>query len=412
MRKILIGLTFCSFLLPFFSKSYSQTLGFELNDTKRVNIPFEVYNNLIVVPVVLNNQIPLKFILDTGVRTTILTEKSFSDILNLTYSRKYTISGLGGERHVDAYITNNVSLSLPGVSGKGHAMLVLAEDYLELRNYLGTEVHGILGYEIFSRFIVTINYDKKVLTLTTPEHFKKRRRFQEVEMKVEDTKPYISGRIVYKTGEHLDVKLLVDTGASHGLLLDKSSDPQITIPEKHITTSLGRGLGGLLEGEMARLKYFHLGEACWQDILATFPETNSFLDSLKNVGTFRNGSVGGEILSRFTVVINFPEEKLYLKKGKSFKKDFTYNLSGLVVKAIGSRLNTYEITEVRKNSVGEKAGFKKGDVLVSINSIDASRLRLSNITNFLNARENKKLKLTVLRDGVKITQTFRLKSQI
>ncbi|UII33713.1 aspartyl protease family protein [Fulvivirga ulvae] len=412
MRKILIGFTFCSFLFLFFSKSSGQTLGFELNDAKRVNIPFEIYNNLIVVPVVLNNQLPLKFILDTGVRTTILTEKSFSDILNLHYSRKYTISGLGGERLVDAYITNNVSLSLPGVTGKGHAMLVLAEDYLELRNYLGTEVHGILGYEIFSRFIVTINYDKKILTLTTPEYFKKRRRFHEVPIKVEDTKPYVTGRIVYNTGDYLDVKLLVDTGASHGLLLDKSSDPQIILPEKHISTSLGRGLGGLLEGEMARLNYFHLGEACWPDILATFPETNSFLDSLKNIGTFRNGSIGGEILSRFTVVINFPEEKLYLKKGKSYKKDFTYNLSGLVVKAIGSRLNTYEITEVRNHSAGEKAGFKKGDILVSINSIDASRLRLNNIISFLNAKENKKLRLTVLRDGVKITQTFRLKSQI
>ncbi|WP_185156056.1 aspartyl protease family protein [Fulvivirga kasyanovii] len=412
MRKFLLGFTFCSFMLLFFSQSSGQTLGFELNDQKRVNIPFEIYNNLIVVPVVLNNQLPLRFILDTGVRTTILTEKSFSDILNLPYSRKYTISGLGGERVVDAYVTNNVSLSLPGVTGKGHAMLVLAEDYLELRNYLGTEVHGILGYEIFSRFIVTINYDKKVLTLTTPEYFKKRRRFQAVPIKVEDTKPYVMGHITYNSGEHLDVKLLIDTGASHGLLLDKSSDPQIVLPEKHISTSLGRGLGGLLEGEMARLKYFHLGEACWQNILATFPDSNSFLDSLKTVGTFRNGSIGGEILSRFTVVINFPEEKVYLKKGKSFKKDFTYNLSGLVVKAIGSRLNTYEITEVRKGSAGEKAGFKKGDILVSINSIDASRLKLNNITSFLNAKENKKLKLTVLRDGVKITQSFRLKSQI
>ncbi len=138
-----------------------QHLGFTLsNGKKRVQIPIEVYNNLVVVPVVLNGALPLKFILDTGVRTSILTQKTFSDILNLQYSRKYSISGPGGDKLVDAYVTNNVSIDLPGVSGKGHAMLVLAEDYLELRNYLGTDVHGILGYELFSRFIIEIDYQK------------------------------------------------------------------------------------------------------------------------------------------------------------------------------------------------------------------------------------------------------------
>src|SRR3989337_2054526 len=159
-------------------RAFSQVLGFSLADgKKKVKIPIEIYNNLVVVPVVLNGALPLKFILDTGVRTAILTQKTFTDILNLSYSRKYTISGPGGVQIIDAYITNNVSLELPGVMGRGHALLVLGEDYLELRNYLGTDVHGILGYELFSRLIVQVDYDKKVLTLYNPKAFKKRRRF-------------------------------------------------------------------------------------------------------------------------------------------------------------------------------------------------------------------------------------------
>ena len=154
---------------------HGQHLGFTLtNGKKNVQIPIEIINNLVVIPVVLNGALPLKFILDTGVRTTILTQKTFTDILNLEYTRKYTISGPGGQNLVDAYVTNNVSIDLPGVSGKGHAMLVLAQDYLELRNYLGTDVHGILGYELFSRFIIEIDYQKKLLTLMTPERFHKR----------------------------------------------------------------------------------------------------------------------------------------------------------------------------------------------------------------------------------------------
>src|SRR6476620_8671730 len=97
---------------------FSQNLGFSLVEgRKSAEIPIEISNNLIIIPVTLNGMLPLKFILDTGVRTTILTEKAFADILHLTYTRKYTISGLGGENVVDALITNNVSLDLPGIHG-------------------------------------------------------------------------------------------------------------------------------------------------------------------------------------------------------------------------------------------------------------------------------------------------------
>ena len=170
----------------------AQVLGFSLPPGKtKVQFPIEIYNNLVVLPMILNNQLPLKFILDTGVRTSILTEKAYSDILNLQYSRKYSIAGPGGEKLVDAYVTNNVSLDMPGVHGRGHAMLVLDKDYLELRNYLGTEVHGILGYELFSRFIVEVNYEKKVLTLMLPQRFKEKKKFQWLPIKIQDTKPYL-----------------------------------------------------------------------------------------------------------------------------------------------------------------------------------------------------------------------------
>jgi len=67
--------------------------------------------------------LPLKFIVDTGVRTTILTEKIYSDILHLAYSKKFTITAPGGENSVTAYIANNVTIDMPGVHGRGHAML-------------------------------------------------------------------------------------------------------------------------------------------------------------------------------------------------------------------------------------------------------------------------------------------------
>jgi hypothetical protein len=403
----------CVFLFSSTFPVHSQVLGFSLADgRRRVEIPIEVHNNLVVVPVVLNGALPLKFILDTGVRTAILTQKTFSDILNLSYSRKYTISGPGGEQIIDAYITNNVSLELPGVSGRGHAMLVLGQDYLELRNYLGTEVHGILGYELFSRFIIEIDYEKRLLTLSLPRRFKKGRKFHAIPIRVEDTKPYITASVVLSDGTQLTAKLLVDSGASHGLMLEPTSDPRIKVPDSTVSSVIGRGLGGEIMGKVGRIKYLKLGPYEIKNVIANFPDPNSYFDSLKLGATKRNGAIGGEMLSRFTVIFNFPEEEIYLKKNSSFKRRFHYNLSGLTVKAKGSRLNVFEITEVRQKSVAERAGVMEGDLIVSINGIHSRTLDLNTINGFFNNKPGKKISLVVDRKGQQLKFAFALTDQI
>lgn len=393
--------------------AFSQALGFSLADGKRkVQIPVEIYNNLIVVPVVLNGALPLKFILDTGVRTAILTQKTFTDILNLSYSRKYTISGPGGEQIIDAYITNNVSLELPGVMGRGHALLVLGEDYLELRNYLGTDVHGILGYELFSRFIIEIDYEKKMITLSVPKRFRKKRRFQSIPIKIEDTKPYITTSVVLADGTQLTAKLLVDSGASHGLMLEPTSDPRIVVPDSTISSVIGRGLGGEITGKIGRIQSLKLGTYEIKNVIANFPDPNSYFDSLKLGATERNGAIGGEVLSRFTVIFNFPKEEMYLKKNSAFKKKFHYNLSGLTVKAKGSRLNVFEVTEVRDQSVADNAGVLPGDLILNINGLNTTSLDLNTLNGFFNFRPGKKITLMVDRKGQQHKIQFKLADQI
>jgi hypothetical protein len=405
---IVVFLVFCSY-----SSFAQQALGFSLAEGKtKVSMPIEIYNNLIVMPVMLNGALPLKFILDTGVRTAILTQKAFTDILNLSYSRKYTISGPGGEKLVDAYVTNNVSLELPGVLGRGHALLVLEEDYLELRNYLGTDVHGILGYELFSRFIIEVDYEKKILTLMLPQRFRMRRKFKSLPIRIEDTKPYITTPIILADGTQLTAKLLMDSGASHGLMLDPLSDERIKVPEKAVSSIIGRGLGGEILGKVGRIKALQLGPFNLPDIIANFPDPNSYFDSLKTGTTPRNGAIGGESLSRFTVIFNFPKEEIYLKKNASFKKGFHYNLSGITVKAKGSKLNVYEITEVRRESTADKAGVQAGDIIIAINGMASSQMNLNYINGLFNFKPNKKIHLIVDRKGQRIRTEFRLVDQI
>lgn len=410
MRKFLFVAIFLS-TLPGYSQ---QTLGFSLPEgVNRIDIPIEIHNNLIVVPVILNNRLPLKFIIDTGVRTAILTQKVYSDILNLSYARKYSLSGPGGQKLVDAFITSNVTFDMPGVHGQGHSMLVLQEDYLELKNSMGTDVHGILGYELFSRFVVKVDYEAKKMTLIRPEFFKPKKSYQQLHIRIEDTKPFVELTIRVRDSSEMTAKFLVDTGASHGLLIEEDSDTRLRIPEKYINSILGRGIAGVITGKISRAKSLKFGKYELNNLITSFPDDYAYRDSVgsKNFSP-RNGSIGGDLLSRFTVIFNFPGEMMYIKKNASFKKKFYYSLSGLTLRAKGPKLREYEISDVRGKTTAAAAGLQVGDIIISVNGVNVADYELSYVNNFFNSKPGRKIKVEILRKGEKLKKEFLLENQI
>jgi hypothetical protein len=405
----------CSLLIGFliYNTAFGQ-LGFSFADgATKAEIPIEIHNNLVIVPVILNNQLPLKFIVDTGVRTTILTEKIYSDILHLAYSKKFTITAPGGLNTVNAYIANNVTIDMPGIHGRGHAMLVLENDFLELRSSLGSEVHGILGYELFSRFVIKIDYEAKLMTLMLPQKFKPSRKYTRLPITVEDTKPYYVAELKINDTTSMSPKLMIDTGASHGLFLDTQSNSKLSVPAKNISCTIGKGLGGLITGRLARIRSLRVGRYTISNMIASFPDPNSYFDTLRTGRiVYRNGSIGGEVLSRFQVVFDFPREKIYLKPNHSFRKNSYYNMSGITVKATGSSLREFIVVEVRGQSAAFKMGVKVGDRIFSINNTLTSEMDLSEINGYFNSRPGKKLIMKIIRDTEVIDKEITLINEI
>ncbi len=389
----------------------AQQLGFVLPEGyDKVTIPFVIHNNLIVIDVLLNRSLPLKFVLDTGVRSTVLTDKSLTDLLNLTYARKITIPGAGGEKLVDAFVVNNVTMNIGKIEGNGHAILVLETDLLQLKNYLGVNVHGILGYELFSRFVVDINYSKKVIIFSNPATFKKKKSFVELPITVEDTKPFLETNFLIRGSVPFTGKFMVDTGASHTILLDTRSNTKITVPEPNISTTLGRGLGGNIYGNVARIDKLSIDKYLFKGVIATFPDDESYEISFSR--NSRNGTLGGGLLRRFHVVFDYVHSKMYMRKGSGYFKPFEFDLSGLVVKAKGVYLRDYEIDAVRINSNAAVAGLKVGDQILQINGVKSNNIDLEQLISKLNDKANKKVRLVILRNGQSINVQFKLRRMI
>ncbi|WP_224995450.1 aspartyl protease family protein [Cesiribacter sp. SM1] len=385
-----------------------QSINF-LDSKASVQIPFRNINNLILIPVLLDNMIPLEFLLDTGVRTPILTDRVYSDILNINYDRSLSLRGAGYGTDVQAYVASNVRMMLPNVQVSNLPILVLEEDYLELGSQLGVPVHGIIGYELFARFVVKIDYGSNMITLYEPEHFKAPRSYERFDLMLENTKPFIHAEVTDKLGKKHTLKLLIDTGASHALLLH-SDRAEVPLPEKTLYGNLGRGLLGDIEGHIGRLPELNIAEYTFHDVLSSFPNAESY--SLTNHEQERDGTLGGDVLSRFTVILDYPHKAVYLDKGNNYKRPFIFNRSGLTISARGKALDSLVVTEIRKDSPAAKAGILKKDIIFKINGMRTQGAGLPMVADFMRKREGKKLRVVILRNGKKLRTHFRLRDAI
>lgn len=286
------------------SASGQKEFGFKMPEkTKKIEIPFEQHNNLIIIPLTINRFLTLKFILDTGVENAILTEKLYGDILGVNYLREITIDGPGLIDSVEALIANQVTFGLPGgILGQNMNMLVLKEDYLKLSENIGDDVHGIIGYDIFSRFVVEVNYDDNIITLYDPKKYRKNKRDVEIPIEVRGSKPFINATI--RQGDKKTIlDIMIDTGASHAALIDYNFLDGVDLPEKTIQTRLGRGIAGDIPGYIGRMDSVQIGCFDFSKMLVSAPFEGAYNKVIKRGA--RIGTFGGELLNRFNVTFDY-----------------------------------------------------------------------------------------------------------
>jgi len=186
-------------------------------------------------------------------------------------------------------------------------------------------------------------------------------------------------------------------------------------------------------------------------VTASFPDSLYIQGiSLKN----RQGSIGGSVLKRFNLIVDYPNKKISFKKNGFFNKPFYYNMSGLTVQHSGVRViknynirkgsskpslgfiskdkgkisvnvykadastfvysleSEYKITEVRPNSPAALAGLLKDDEVLEVNGRKSHLYKLSDLNDLFYSEEGKKITIKVDRMGVEMKFTFYLKKVI
>jgi len=390
---------------------YGNNRGFLFDNQrdKRITLKFKSASNLIIIPVTINDSDTLNFILDTGVRYPIITELPFVNKLNLNYMLPVEIKGLGEGTSLTAYRSGNNTMKIDGLTARNQEVQMIIDENFQISHMLGIPVHGLIGFNLFKDYVVEIDYLNEKITLHKPEYYKYRDRKKDIIMPLhfDGNKPFVRTSIVTDDLKEVPVKLLVDTGASDALWLSESSDERIHLPENNIETFLGRGLSGDLYGTKGRIDGIWVGPLILPKPIVAFPNSQ-VIDQLISSND-RNGTIGAEILRRFFVTIDYRNSRLTLRPNHKIKDDFNYNMSGMEVTNPMPGLPVYTIANIRDNSPAYFAGLQENDQILSINSSSHKSIELNDINLLLQSKENKKIRMKVLRNGEEFKTSFELK---
>jgi hypothetical protein len=119
-----------------------------------------------------NGAAPADFILDTGASTTSI-DRDYARRIGLIKEGAFGVQGMGGDD--EASIAHVRSVRITGGDGDGVRVSDLKVSILDFgegrEGLLWRNMNGLIGYDVLSRFVVEIDYDRKTVTFREPKTF-------------------------------------------------------------------------------------------------------------------------------------------------------------------------------------------------------------------------------------------------
>ena len=370
-----------AFALP---KTYLH--DFELAPgTTQAKVPFLLANNHVYVQASFNGGKPLTVIVDTGGHNILVPDSASA--LGIKVQGAQTASG-GGDSVQQSGLAQVQSIRVGGATLKNQTISVL-----QFSNAAeGLDEQGMIGYEFLARFITRFDYGSHELTFIDKKHFDPSDAGTPVPFRLYHQFPEVLGSYDGVPG-----RFGIDTGARTVLSLTRpfSERHHLREHEKNGTEALtGWGVGGPEYAYVFHGKDLQLGDVTVKSFLA---ELSLDKGGAGGVEAFPN-NVGGGLLKRFVVTLDYDHQLMYLKPiaGKVDDLD-TFDRSGMWLNVADKG---FGIVSVSSGSPAAQAGLAAGDVIETVDGKAVSSIHLYDLRRRLRDEPpGTKVALTVERNG-------------
>ncbi|HKV38788.1 MAG TPA: aspartyl protease family protein, partial [Blastocatellia bacterium] len=206
----------------------AATLGH--HGAAEITLPLEQCGNVVFVKVRVNGSGPLDFVLDSGAGQDGL-DIGVAKQLNLNLEGQALGTGAGQGTYQVRFI-KNVTIGLSTKSIRANRTVrytddqMPAVDFSGLEAILGRKVDGLLGYDLFKRFVVQIDYDQQLVRLFDPDDFVAGGGVV-LPVHIWDGTPSVHASLTLVSGKRVEGSFMIDTGSQDSvdcLAVDQAPD--------------------------------------------------------------------------------------------------------------------------------------------------------------------------------------------
>jgi len=292
---ILLGLLLTSRLCLAMSPGFSLPFGQHASI-----IPFTLYRNLIILHVVINGTLNVNLILDSGGQSIVLFGDKFKDLQMKNRRGVRQVHGYNSNEAEVATLSYPNSVDLGTMHGEGLGLCIVTTRMLFPEC---PKIDGWMGYDVFLRHFVEINYKDQKLTFSDQLDEEYLSEFEAIPLDNDITKPYIQSTLLVTKKNAQHPRLLIDTGSSLGLTLFSGNRKKygLLCDAKEIAS----GISGSIYGVNFLSRELRIGQ-----LRIARPQTYVIDNNLREFC----GSLGGEFLKKFIVIFDHASRRVLLKK--------------------------------------------------------------------------------------------------
>ncbi|HEY5060753.1 MAG TPA: PDZ domain-containing protein, partial [Gemmatimonadaceae bacterium] len=244
--------------------------------------------------------------------------------------------------------------------------LIATLDLTPVQARIGYDVRGTIGYELFDKYVVTIDYAARTLTLFDPAAFVYSGTGVVLPMTLDHRIPVVDALVTTRTKGVLAARLHLDLGSSTYAL--RLSTPFVTAHDLErdtvtVTGPVGAGVGGMVIGSLLRLPRLTLGA-----LVIERPSTalSRNVSGVLGAAAAVDGTVGAPVFRRATLILDYAHSRAIIEPHGRFDLPDSADASGLSLAMDPQPPHTLRVAFVIAGSAGEAAGVREGDEVLAI----------------------------------------------